>query len=461
MPVNHGGVMTPTTIVSPVTESQRIAALDALRGVAVLGILLMNIWMFGANVRGDGLADIYRRPESADFWTLALTITLFEGKMRALFCMLFGAGILLFTMNKEAAGGRTVTWLFYRRMFWLVMFGLVNAHVLLWEGDILYFYGLFGMLVYLLRRLRPGWMAAGVPIVAIVGFVLTTLFVFNIRAQRLAYLDARAAVDSGSPATPEHSAALAAWRDIEIAFLPNADDRAKEIAGMRGSYSEVAAVVRPHAFEFETTLLYTQLGDNIALMLLGMALLRWGFFTAGWRTRDYGITMAIGYGLGLPLVCYSFWHGYRHTPDTAALLAFMETHPINWVGLIYPVQRILLVMAHCSLLMILWQKGAFRGLFARLGAVGQMALTNYLMQSVLCTLFFFGYGLGFYGHLAFYQLYYVVFAVWAVQLAWSPLWLRYFRFGPAEWLWRTLTYWEKQPMSRRLSAPTVTPAAAL
>ena len=145
---------------------------------------------------------------------------------------------------------------------------------------------------------------------------------------------------------------------------------------------------------------------------------------------------------------YSFWYGYRHMPDTAAFLTFLETHPINWMNLIYPIQRILLVMAHCSLLMVLWQKGVFRRLFARLRAVGQMALTNYLMQSVLCTLFFFGYGLGFYERLAFHQVYLVVFAVWVLQLAYSPIWLRHFRFGPVEWLWRRLTYWQAQPMWR-------------
>src|SRR5262245_22152801 len=305
---------------APVDESRRIAALDILRGVALLGILLMNICVFGINIRGDGLAEIYSNPGSADFWSFAGMTILFEGKMRALFCMLFGAGILLFTTNKEAAGGRTVARLFYTRMFWLVIFGLIDAHVLLWEGDILYFYGLFGMLVYLLRRMRPAWMAMGVPIVAIIGFVFITMFLYGIRTQRLAYLEARDAVNSSRTLTAEQNAALATWRETEVAFIPNAEDRAKEIEAMRGSYSEVAAVARKHALELETTLFLTLLGDNIALMLLGMALLQWGFFTGRWTTRNYGLTMAIGYGVGLPLVTYSFWYGYKHMPDTAAFL---------------------------------------------------------------------------------------------------------------------------------------------
>ena len=130
------------------------------------------------------------------------------------------------------------------------------------------------------------------------------------------------------------------------------------------------------------------------------------------------------------------------------------------MGLIYPVQRILLVMAHCALLMVCWQRGMLKGLFERLRATGQMALTNYLMQSVLCTLFFFGYGLGYYERLALHQAYYVVFAVWVIQLLISPIWLRHFRFGPAEWVWRSLTYWKPQPMRRssRIAAPVEVPA---
>jgi uncharacterized protein len=437
---------TPATP-APVAESQRLGAIDMLRGFAVLGILLMNIIGFGIYAGGDFFGEILQDPRSADFATLAVVLVLWEGKMRALFCMLFGAGILLFTRQKEATGVN-VTKLFYIRMVWLVVFGLVNAHLLLWSGDILYFYGLFGMLVYLLRRLPPRWMAAGVPIVAIIGFVLSTVFVQGIRTQRLAYVDAQAAVDSGRTLTPEQQQALDGWREVEKNFFPNPEDQAKSVAAMRGSYAEVAAEVRKDAFEYQTKYLLLQLGDNVALMLLGMALLHWGFFAGQWSDRAYQRTMLIGYGIGLPLVIFSFWFQATTVPTQAAFLLWLETHPINWMGLIYPAQRILLVMAHCALLLMMLRHGWLAKLFDRLRAVGQMALTNYLAQSVLCTLFFFGYGLGYYDTLAFHQLYYVVLGVWILELLWSPWWLKRFRFGPAEWLWRTLMYRRMQPMRR-------------
>ena len=97
---------------------------------------------------------------------------------------------------------------------------------------------------------------------------------------------------------------------------------------------------------------------------------------------------------------------------------------------------------------------------ARLAAVGQMALTNYLTQSIFQTLVFTGIGLGLFGRLERAELYYVVVAIWIVQLVWSPIWLRHFRFGPAEWLWRSLTYWKRQPMRIEKHASSVAPAQA-
>ena len=127
----------------------------------------------------------------------------------------------------------------------------------------------------------------------------------------------------------------------------------------------------------------------------------------------------------------------------------MELVPVEWVRLIYPFQRIFLVMAHVSTIILLYKTKYAQGLFRRLEAVGQMALTNYIMHSVICTLFFFGYGMNYFADLEFYQLYFVVMAIWILQLILSPLWLRYFRFGPLEWVWRSLTYWRMQPFVRR------------
>jgi uncharacterized protein len=188
--------------------------------------------------------------------------------------------------------------------------------------------------------------------------------------------------------------------------------------------------------------------DSLSLMLLGLALYRWGFLSGEWSNRDYAKVAVIGCAIGLPMAIYFFYHGYLYQPNLEARLRRMELVPIEWVGLIRPFQRIILGMAYVAAIILIYKAKYARTLFRALEAVGQMALTNYVMQSVLCTLFFFGYGLDYFAELDFYQIYFVVFFVWIVQLITSPLWLRYFRFGPLEWLWRSLTYLKWQPLVR-------------
>lgn len=432
--------------VAPVAEAERLRIVDALRGVALLGILLMNIpgfampQYFQEEFKGD--------PGNVNFWVDATISILFEGKMRALFGMIFGAGVLLFVTKKEQSGQR-VTGLFYRRMMWLILFGLIHAHLILWIGDILYLYGFCGMLVYLFRKVKPKYLALGVPIVALFDFGTGTLFYKYIRGQRLAYVDAVKAQAEQKPLTEAQQQALKDWRELEKTMIPNREDVKENTKKMKSDYVTVAGYLRPLAFEMQTVILPIILWDSVALMLLGMALYRWGFLSGQWTTRQYVTVLIIGYSIGLPLVIYSYYHGTVTTPTLEAGLRHLEETPVAWTGLIYPFQRILLVMAHVAGLILLYRSGVFARLFRALEAVGQMAFTNYIMHSVICTLFFFGYGLNYYAELQYYQLFYVVLAIWILQLILSPLWLTYFRFGPLEWLWRSLTYWKRQPMIRR------------
>lgn len=436
---------------APVAESQRIEIIDVVRGVAVLGILLMNIPFFALP---DRFTDAWRADlGSSNFWVYAVNTILFEGKMRALFSAVFGAGIVLFTEGKEKAG-RSATGLFYRRMVWLTLFGLIHAHLVLWFGDILYFYGLVGMLAFLFRKARPRWLAMGVPIVAIIGFTAGSLFYYhNIRAKRLAWREAVTAQAAGRALTPSQDSALVAWRQVEKDMIPNETEIAQQTALMKGSYGQVASVVRKKAAEGEFKFLLLSIWDMLGLMMLGIALFRWGFLTLQWSNRAYARTAVIGYAVGLTTVTYAFAHSVIVTPNLAAGLAYVERTPIQWARALYDVQRIALMMAHVSVIMLLYRAGWLRGLFARLQAVGRMAFTNYVMQSVICSLVFFGYGLKQFGEWQYYQLYYLVGGIWLLQLVVSPLWLRAFQFGPLEWAWRTLTYWHRQPM-RRASAHT-------
>jgi uncharacterized protein len=435
----------PGAIATPVSDAQRLRLIDALRGIALLGILLMNIPGFAMP---SYFSEAFRTdPSNVNFWVHAAVGVFFEGKMRALFGMIFGAGVLLFVLKKEQTG-RSVTGLFYRRMFWLVLFGLIHAHLILWIGDILYLYGICGMLVYLFRNVNPKYLVLGVPLVAVFDFTAGTFFYRDIRADRIAYVDARKAELEGQSLTADQAKALEQWREIEKTLIPNREDVKENTRKMKSDYATVGSHLRPLALKMQTVYLPIIVWDSLALMLLGLALYRWGFLSGRWENRDYWRVLVLGYGIGLPLVCYSIYHDFRTRPNLETFLSRMEVVPVEWTGLIYPFQRILLVLAHVSAVILLYKSGRLKGLFRRLEAVGQMAFTNYIMQSVICTLVFFGYGLNYFAELEYYQLYFVVLAIWVVQLVISPLWLRYFLYGPLEWLWRSLTYWRIQPFRR-------------
>jgi uncharacterized protein len=436
---------TQAVTVAPVSDADRLKLIDALRGVALLGILLMNIPGFAMP---EYFSESFKSdPKNVNFWVSAVISVFFEGKMRALFGMIFGAGVLLFVSRKERTG-RSVTGLFYRRMFWLILFGLIHAHLILWIGDILYLYGFCGMLVYLCRKVKPIYLVLGVPLVAVVDFSAGTLFYQQIREKRIAYVEASAAAAENKPLTEAQKNALAQWRELEKTFIPNREDAQENTRKMKSDYATVASHLRPLAWKVETLFLPIEIWDSLALMLLGLALYQWGFLSGLWSNRDYARVAAIGYSIGLPLAMYGFYHSYLYTPNLEAGLRRLELVPIEWVRLIYPFQRIFLVMAHVSAIILLYKSKFGQGLFRGLEAVGQMALTNYIMHSVICTLFFFGYGLNYFGELQFYQLYFVVAAIWTLQLIVSPIWLRFFRFGPLEWVWRSLTYWKWQPFLR-------------
>ncbi|HOY19019.1 MAG TPA: DUF418 domain-containing protein [Haliscomenobacter sp.] len=432
-------------IAAPIAENQRIDTIDILRGFALLGILLMNIPGFSM---ADYSFEAFKNdPGSFNFWLYQIIGIFFEGKMRAMFGMVFGAGVLLFIANKGTKGA-SVHALYYRRMFWLLLFGLIHAHLILWIGEILYLYAVCGMILYLFRNVAAKYLVWAVPIVAIVSFVAGTIQYQNIRAKRIAYVEATTAQGQNQTLTATQTKALTEWRKIEKTMIPNREDAKENTRKMKSDYGTVARYLRPLAWDGQTKYLPFEVWDSLALMLLGLALFKWGFLTGSWSTKDYWTVLKIGYGLGLPLVMYSNYYAFHHFSTLEANLARMEQVPINWINLIYPFQRILIVLGHASALILLAKSGVAQGLCRRLAAVGRMALSNYISHSLICTLFFFGYGLNYYAELEFYQIYFVVLVIWAIQLIISPIWLKYFLFGPLEWLWRSLTYWKLQPMRR-------------
>lgn len=429
----------------PVDRRERLVAVDTIRGVAVLGILLMNILEFGLPLGAELDPAIAGGDSGPDIAAWLANHLLFEGKMRAIFSMLFGAGAILLTGRAERSGrGAEIADIYYRRTLWLIAFGLVHAYFI-WEGDILFTYGLFGLALYPLRKLKARTLAAA-------GLILLALLtpICLVEARDLERLRARAFVAeadvrAGRALTNERREDIRAWEEKLRGLNRSPAGIAEEYADHRGGYVRMLMRRMRSVPDTQSGALY-RFGffDACGMMLLGMALMKWGILSAE-RSRRFYVAMACaGYAIGLVIngvTGYAYWeHGY----DPVYLLIYYAAYQFGRLG---P------ALGHVAVVALIVKAGALPGLTRRLAAVGQMALSNYVGTSVACTMIFNGYGLGLYGDLRRWQLYLVVLAVWAAQLIVSPIWLRWFRFGPLEWLWRSLTYVRWEPFLVRSEAP--------
>lgn len=433
---------------APVAQADRIKTIDMIRGFALLGILLMNIPGFGFN--WDGWYRVLHGPHNTkDYYTMTTIFSFFDGTMRGLFSMLFGAGMILFTQNKkELPDGPSVAEFYYRRLLWLVLFGMFNAFILLWFGDILYFYGMCGMVLFVFRKTRPKWL-----LVLALACMSVTMFKTQLRwnepkEKRLAYLEVVKAEKDSVKISPEQVAAKAEWVEMENRFKqgPDTTFTNRNLRKMSSGYGTIFTYWIPMNVDGETNGLYHQwFWDGLTMMFVGMALLGLGFFSNRLSTPTYVMWLLVGYGIGIPLGYLLFKQGIElQVADPVAFIDRFRVSP----DLLYDFRRGFISIGHASLLMLIYRSRIVPWLMKALANVGQMAFTNYLMQSIICTWFFYGYGFGFYNKLKFHELYYVVFTVWVFQLIFSSIWLRYFRFGPFEWVWRSLTYWKRQPMKK-------------
>jgi uncharacterized protein len=402
-------------------DGGRLVTLDALRGVAVMGILLLNIVGFALPSAAYVNPRAFGGWQGADLAVYLANFVLLDGKMRALFSLLFGASMLLVIERAETAG-RSPAVVHYARMVWLLIFGL--AHLwLIWDGDILSHYALIGMIAFacrhmaLERLLVLGIMLVGVNALLFAAFPLGVL-----------------AVEQAGAARAEELQLL-----TESFGVPDPSVIARELALYRGSYAAIFAERLDEGWAMLFAVLLLDGAETLGYFLIGMAALRSGMLQGQWPSARYRRWLLWSWGLALPLSAASAAYTvaqefdlFSITLGTMGAAALLRTPiAIGWV---------------CLILLLLRPEGE---LTARLAAVGRVAFTNYLATSLICTTLFYGYGLGWFGHLSRWQLYPVVAAIWLSMLLWSPAWLARFRFGPAEWLWRSLARGRLQPMHQR------------
>jgi uncharacterized protein len=432
--------MQPLPPPTPVSESERIRALDAVRGFALLGILMMNIDGMGALERtyDDPLRMGGATQINLAVWTILHVLA--EGKMRALFSMVFGGSIILLTSRLEARGEGSAD-IYYRRTIWLLVFGIAHAY-LFWSGDILYPYALCALLLYPFRKLSARSLLLFSVVLIALNAGIAISKGFDTQKMMREGEAAVAASKSDEELTPQQEDAKDAYEDWRKVNRPTAEELAKDAKHWRGNPLEVLKARAEKVSGAHDEALYAPNGVNWdvwCMMFLGMALMKLGVLT-GEKDRPFYARLALmGYGIGVPLNALTAWIIIRHQFDPAIQ---------DFTGAAYDFGRLTIAFGHMAVIMLLVKSGVLQWLTKSLAAVGQMAFSNYVLQSVITSILFTGYGFKLYGRLERYQMYYIIIPIWIFQMIASPAWLQHYRFGPLEWCWRSLTYWKKQPMLR-------------
>lgn len=405
----------------PTTPTQRIVAIDVLRGFALLGILVMNIQFFAMPAAAYFNPTAYGDLTGVNRWVWILSHLLTDHKMMNIFSMLYGAGIVLLT-DRLAAREEHPLRIHYRRTLWLLMIGLVHAY-LIWAGDILTVYAVTALVVVWFRKLRPTWLVVWGILFLSISSAIMLLGGWSL--PKMPPEQAAALIADWEPAAAELNAELAAYRG---GWLAQMEPRVAESLSMHTGGIFAWGFWR-----------------SGGLMLLGMAFFKWEFFSAKRSRRFYLILLLVGLGIGLPIVAYGIVQNFAQG-WTFVYSRFGIGYQYNYWA------SILVSLGYVGGVMLIVQANLLARLTSALAAVGRMALTNYLLHSIIATTIFYGHGLGLFGNVNRIGQILIVFAIWLVQLLISPWWLAHFRYGPVEWLWRSLTYWQLQPL-RRSPAP--------
>lgn len=394
--------------IGPVPSRQRIEILDVLRGLAVFGILVGNLqWFSGYGMVPSAVA---AQAPLYDHVTHFLVHFFVEGKFYSIFSLLFGVGFALQIARAEKRGDTNAS-LFKRRLFWLLVIGLAHAY-LLWAGDILSIYALMGFILILFRNKSNASLLKWVAVLLAVPVV--TYILLYIAFTAFAPADAIA----GSEASQ-----VERWNETVRTVTES-------------SYWEIATGFNLQYIvgRYMGLIFQMRLPKILAMFLLGMYAYRRGFFQNPGEHKPF-IRRVLVYGLVLGLI------GNISMAWLAGSEAPFPPSPAGVAGVIgYAFGVPALALFIIALVATLWQKDSARRVLSYLAPVGRMALTNYLLQTIICVTLFYGYGFGLFGRFGALAATLIALTIFLFQIVGSSIWLKHFAYGPIEWIWRQLTY---------------------
>ncbi|OEK07069.1 DUF418 domain-containing protein [Roseivirga misakiensis] len=406
-----------SNLLKPVGSPERIVPMDILRGVAVLGILAMNIQSFAMPSAAYSNPTAFENLKGYDLWVWVLSHVFADQKFMSIFSMLFGASIMMLSQKARKENLRS-TELQNRRFIFLALIGLGHAYFL-WYGDILFAYAVCGFFMFSFRNKKTKvQIRAGIALL-VVGSLISLVIGYT---------------------TPYWEPGELERTKMEI-WTPDKESIAEEIEFSTGSWERQLLFRSGQSFQMQTTIfLFETFWRVSGLMLIGMALFKRRVFKGKQGSRYYGKMIAYGLGVGLSLVVIGLILDFHYKWDFQYSFFFFTQ--LNYWG------SVLMALGYVGIIMLLTKDSTRSFLAKKIAAVGRTALSTYLLQSIICGFIFYGHGLGLFGDLDRSAQAVLVLAIWVFNIAFSNIWLSYFRYGPFEWLWRSLSYGKFQPLMK-------------
>lgn len=412
-------------MIEPVKTSERIPSLDFLRGIAILGILFINIesfvypnpwssWQYGY----EEVIDHHTR-----FWIYFLT----QGKFYTMFALLFGVGFTLFMERiSQKTSGIIAMDIYTRRLLWLFIMGIIHAYFI-WDGDILYHYAICGLLLLPFRAIKSKNLVFVVLLLS--SFMFLKSFE-NILKQQESYKDYTEALKiENSNRTEENNKLIASWEKRYSIKTPNLSEKvevpkATYWQGIKDSYRHHN--VHKGEFYYQSLIL-----SSLIVMIIGMIFFRTGIFIDYKVWKYYwAITVSVLItGVMINYMRYYHWTYEEHIPNISIWKALLFTFPKEILG-----------VAYVLLFNGIYQKHLKNVKYKILTKIGRTALSNYIFQSIVLGFLFYGYGLGMYNSFSRFQLLIFIPSIWTIQITGTFLWLKYHKKGPLEYVWKKLTY---------------------